>query len=234
MRQTAVRYYLEPIARLVFEAIPEANSVLLVVAQYWNDESDDATHVDLVVSSERSPKWPSCLDASVGGTDRWERSTLNDAINTVIGGGWPDDNYRNIVAFASQCLPDCHQEMSQAEAYRPYAVATRGATPSQISCKITGKTRRKQYEDEFNVGYHKVNYVPASYGSVTPLKDMPLEVVRDRFERGLLRQEAARLLRELKARAETSDEPIATTQLDAIRAIVARAAALGPLIEDDE
>ncbi len=61
MRWMALRWFVAPFARMVFRRIEAAQSVIFAVAQYWNDESNDAVHQLLVISDQRDPTWPECL-----------------------------------------------------------------------------------------------------------------------------------------------------------------------------
>jgi len=61
MRATCLRYYVEPLARMLFRPILAAQSLIFAVAQYWNDEADDAVHQLVVLCDHRDPKWPDCL-----------------------------------------------------------------------------------------------------------------------------------------------------------------------------
>lgn len=61
MRWMCLRYYVEPAARMLFRRVPAVQSMLFLVAQYWNDEADDAVHQCLVPCDRRDPKWPDCL-----------------------------------------------------------------------------------------------------------------------------------------------------------------------------
>ncbi|MFO0562879.1 MAG: hypothetical protein U0269_32970 [Polyangiales bacterium] len=155
-RETCVRWYLEPTARLIFAAIPEANSVVLAVSQYWCDEAYDATHLSLLACPERNPKWPTLVKSAFFGGDTWERNAVTECIETVTGGAFGDSNYGNIVAFASQCRRDCHQEMTTEEAFRPWAVVRR-AEGNDCATEIVGKTVQRAYEDNFNVGFSRIN-----------------------------------------------------------------------------
>jgi hypothetical protein len=155
-REHCVRWYLEPAARLIFAAIPEARSVILAVAQYWCDEANDATHLTLIVSPELDPKWPAVLETALFSGNTWERNAVSENLWILTGGGFGDSNYGNIVAFASQCRKDCHQEMSTAQAYRPWAIARR-AEGNDCTTTIVGKTLQRAFEDNFNVGFNRID-----------------------------------------------------------------------------
>lgn len=155
-RETCVKWYLEPAARLIFAALPEANSVVLAVSQYWCDEAYDATHLSLLACPERDPKWPKLVKSAFFGGDTWERNAVTENLDTITGGGFGDSNYGNIVAFGSQCRRDCHQEMTTEEAYRPWAIARR-AEGNDCVTEIVGKTLQRNFEDNFNVGFSRLN-----------------------------------------------------------------------------
>lgn len=54
-RRIFVRTQLLPVVRKYFEQYPRLQSAALCVAQYWNDEADDAVHAQLVVSEFDEP-----------------------------------------------------------------------------------------------------------------------------------------------------------------------------------
>src|SRR5687768_15330933 len=58
MRKDAVERILLPMAEAAFKGRSEINSVVLAVAQYWNDEADDAVHASIHYSHRHTPIWP--------------------------------------------------------------------------------------------------------------------------------------------------------------------------------
>ena len=235
MRELVVRYYLEPIARLMFEREPQAQSVLLVVAQYWSDEANDATHTQIVVTSERAPEWPECLESRLDSEDdRWTQSALSEALGVVFGNAWEDDNFRNIIAFASFCEPNCSQDMDTAEAYLPYAVVTRGSTADRIETEIVGEMLQPRYEDEFNVGYSAVAYKEVEYGEIAPLREMPLSILNDRLARAYVYEEIRVATDALRVKLTNSDAPIEMLEVQALLELIDRGRTMGPLSEIPE
>lgn len=134
MRRYAIARVLEPMARVAFEARSEINSMILGVAQYWNDEADDAVHCAMHYSRRRTPVWPH----ECGYGDNAGNEHATDYCRWCGGEdripGHPDqpewipwdDNGSAIPAFEAYCREDCHQEMSTGEAYIPYAIVRRG------------------------------------------------------------------------------------------------------------
>jgi hypothetical protein len=195
-REHCLRWYVEPAARLIFRAVPEAQSVVLAISQYWCDEANDATHLSLYASPERAPQWPKLLDTALFDGETYERNAVSENIHTVTGGGFGDSNYGNIVAFGSQCRSDCHQEMSTKEAYRPWAVVRRTAE-DDCETKVVGKTLQRGFEDNFNVGFSRIGEGEAEdfYEGPGPrLQDLSRETLRAYMQRG----EAARRIRALE------------------------------------
>ncbi len=162
------RKYLElsfiPLCRRVFAQDPEVQSLIVVVGQYWDDEADDAVHIDVFPCGDAAPRWPACL-----GDERWLYVEVDedDPITGVLNErgasltGWPtirdlpmlDDNSSAITAFAAYCLPGSHQGMSPGESHTPYAIGRRGASPDDVEVEIVGTMHQPQWEDRFDVGY---------------------------------------------------------------------------------
>lgn len=55
LRDQMVREQIVPVIRRAFEAHPTLQSATLLVAQYWNDEANDAVHCDLFFSELDTP-----------------------------------------------------------------------------------------------------------------------------------------------------------------------------------
>lgn len=124
----------------LFARNPKARSVMLSVAQYWNDEADDATHSYLVASERDTPCWPhDCDDA---GTE--EFSVTGESCSycgSELGylESW-DDNGMSIVGFAAYCHEHGSQEEPTPECYLPYAIARR--TEGGVEIEIVGALLR--------------------------------------------------------------------------------------------
>ena len=102
----------------------DLRSAMLLVAQYWADEADDAVHGELAWSRLPEPD----LEAALRSLDDWEEEAKDP---TNLGPGlsqreveessylpW-DDNGETIPLFAQYCTEDCDQEMTTSEAYSP-------------------------------------------------------------------------------------------------------------------
>ncbi len=163
-RDCMARYFL-PLATEVFARAPEAQSVIFAVAQYWDDEADDAAHAHIVICSTKDPQWPSCLTAegnafiedNEAGVYGARHSELEAAARAAAyersgwSSPWLDDNGQMITAFASYCLEGSSQEDDLDAAYVPYAIARRNDDGAVI--EIVGKMLRPEWEDRFDVGY---------------------------------------------------------------------------------
>lgn len=128
----------------LFAKKPALRSVLMLVAQYWNDEADDAVH-DVIVASERTtPLWPHAC------------GVYDDNVEPVAGEfcwscwedmGWMpfhDNSEAVIAAFEPYCHEDGSQDQSQEQNYLPYAIARRGETGTAI--EIIGRVVRGHSE----------------------------------------------------------------------------------------
>lgn len=147
-RAHLVRWWFLPRAAHVL-ADPAWNSVTLAVAQYWDDEASDAVHLRCVPSSEAAPSWP--LPELAGGSWRPPWWTAARTAEAAVHGGCQAldpylDNLDLVVAFAAFCEPSCHQEMEITEAYRPYALATRG--DDGVDVEIVGVVRQVEWVDQ--------------------------------------------------------------------------------------
>src|SRR5215510_4747091 len=74
-RDTLLARFAEHAAAL-FAAAPARRSVLLAVAQYWNDNADDEVHGFVVVSSRATPVWPHECDYRYEADDPGSRPLL--------------------------------------------------------------------------------------------------------------------------------------------------------------
>jgi hypothetical protein len=101
-----------------FECEPRWNSVLLSVAQYWNDEANDATHFELMASANPTPLW----------TDEEWLDEESNSQNASIGiwnygnkiGPFPmDENSSAIRPFQALCREGGSQEYEMVQNYLP-------------------------------------------------------------------------------------------------------------------
>ena len=93
-------------------------SITLCVAQYWDDQANDAVH-NLIVGSMDAVGWPHRCD--------YDRPPVRHDACSNCGTlpdlpGWHDDD-RSIAAFAPWCREGANQDMEPSEAYLPVAIA---------------------------------------------------------------------------------------------------------------
>ena len=55
LREAIVKNYVKPIVKKALKKYHQLNSAVLLVAQYWNDEANDAVHNRLFFSVLRTP-----------------------------------------------------------------------------------------------------------------------------------------------------------------------------------
>jgi len=134
-------------------------SALLLVAQYWADEADDAVHYEIIWSKLDEPDVAAglaALDHEDGeGRDRTNLDGRPQGIGLVANysaknpaqwgliEGW-DENLGAIPLFAQYCLEDCHQEMLVSEAYAP-CLRFR-LIDDQVEYELVGENRRPWLE----------------------------------------------------------------------------------------
>src|SRR5688500_8073278 len=119
MREEAIRGILLPLAEAVFKERRDVNSVVLAVAQYWNDEADDAVHASVHYSRRHTPVWPhECgffrdepVEPNQADFCRWCGGPMPGHPDNPEWVPW-DDNGSAIPAFESYCREECHQDMS--------------------------------------------------------------------------------------------------------------------------
>lgn len=136
MRRHFLRWWFQPRAALLL-AEPDVRSVTLAVAQYWDDEADDAVHAFVLASAAREPGWPVV------------RTVPSAEVRRALADLPPlySDNYDMIVAFAAYCRSGAHQEMRVAEAALPYAIARQGGAGVEI--EVVGAVKQPAWEDRF-------------------------------------------------------------------------------------
>ncbi|MCO7223023.1 hypothetical protein [Pleionea sp. CnH1-48] len=138
LRNEIIEKGVMPYIKAVFERFPKFNSATLLVAQYWDDEADDAVHQEVIFSALNTPNLKSAFETY---TD--ENMEAKDSINspedlpsTVVDWGFDDglerslwdnwcDNGDAITAFAAFCKEGANQWQDIGEAYSPYAVFRR-------------------------------------------------------------------------------------------------------------
>lgn len=114
-------------ARFIFANHVDVQSVMVCIAQYWNDEADDAIHSMVLTSHRRTPVWPHhCIH-----DDPWSLELdqtfgdLGNCCQEFYAQSLPDyfpfpERGRVIPAFEPYCSEEHHED-----GFRPYAVARR-------------------------------------------------------------------------------------------------------------
>ncbi len=152
-REDYLRKIVVPRLRLHFTARPTLNSVLLMVAQYWNDEAEDAVHDYLVASVLPEPELRSLAEYEaerdrLRGSSDGSYEALRDLKNDPEGvfdfdsfflPDW-EVNLEAIPLFAAYCKEGCHQDMDYLQAYSPCALFRRKG--EQITIEVLEKQLR--------------------------------------------------------------------------------------------
>lgn len=148
LRKQLMEESIFPYVKKVFKQYPEFKSALMMVAQYWNDEADDAVHNEIIFSELDEPDIKAVDDAREKDKHdeiNWasKKSSIYcfepDIKDKLDIYKW-DDNYDAIPAFAAYCSEGASQEDSLLEAYLPYALIKR--VDNDISVKIVGEKIR--------------------------------------------------------------------------------------------
>lgn len=144
LRDTLLREHVLPVVERVFAKYADLRSAYFMVAQYWNDEADDAVHYSLVYSKmaegDMAAAWRSADRGEPDsanlpdGVSRWDIE--DDEAHWV---DW-DSNGDAIPAFAAFCKEGCHQEMSEEETHSVYAVFRRREASADIA--VVGEVLR--------------------------------------------------------------------------------------------
>jgi len=125
-----------PFVADAFRPDPALRSALMLVAQYWCDEANDAVHYHMIFSRLERPDVAAGL-ASLD-DDEPDRINLAGGAQYKVTDGWMkgwDDNGGAIPLFAAFCREGCDQEMAASEAYLPCVMFRRqpdGTTRAEI------------------------------------------------------------------------------------------------------
>lgn len=160
LREQCMRLRFVPLAQRVFDRFPEVRRVIYAVAQYCDDEAEDAVQERIVVEANDAAA-PSGGDPS--GTTSGARLPSDDRRRLQIpssddlrdlAADLPDldANGSRITAFASYCPEEGRARFNFAATTCPYAIARRGAD-GRPALEIVGVMVRPQWEDRFDVGF---------------------------------------------------------------------------------
>lgn len=185
LREMCLRWYLEPMARRLFAAHEDVQSVVLAVAQYWADNASDEVHVWLWPSRQRDPAWGAPVPRAHERRD-WQIEAVREAHRALFGSsrGPVTGTARAITAFASFCKEGCTQEGDAAESFSPYAIARRGKVDGdgiqRVDIEVTGTMLRPAAENQWAVGYEAPRYQDeAPVVASVPFTPVPPDLLPD-------------------------------------------------------
>ncbi len=139
LRADAYQKHFLPHAAAVFAEHPSLSSVVLLVAQYWDDEADDAVHESMIYSTRPTPLWSHNCDHA---RPDWDQEHCDFCFsfesNTWLS-GWHDNGWA-IDAFEGFCVEGGDQNADLIDNYRPVAIARRTAQGAQL--EIIAEPRR--------------------------------------------------------------------------------------------
>lgn len=132
-----------PFVRKAFAQAPELQSALLLVAQYWSDNAEDAVHGRMLFSELPTPD----VKAYFRAQQHFTADTVNRTNPPLDGDtadlayvNW-DDNGKAVIAFAAYCREDMTQFYDFYEdAYSAYAVFRKQA--DGIDLQVVGEQMR--------------------------------------------------------------------------------------------
>ena len=150
LREKIISSEIIPIINLHFSKYTQLQSAMLLVAQYWDDEADDAVHYQIIFSVLPTPVF------SNADYDRYDPDPVNlpglpslDEIDDSLieyldkleneEDCW-QENGNAVPTFAAYCKEGCHQNMDYLEAYTPYAVFRRNQ--EEIEIEVVGDMLR--------------------------------------------------------------------------------------------
>jgi hypothetical protein len=142
-RRAYVTEEVAPRVAVVFDEHPELRSVAMLVAQYWNDEADDAVHASFVFSVLDEPDldaWAEAHDddsVNAPGIDTWRLWELLHLGASRLP--W-DSNGAAIPLFASVCPEGGSQDADPLSSYATYAVLRR--VPGGVDVEFVGEALR--------------------------------------------------------------------------------------------
>lgn len=137
-----VNAWFKPVATEFFNLEKDIKCVVVAVAQYWNDEADDAVHTAILPLSEEFTSWQDCFRFSknkfasrryyrdddkreFGEIDKYDLITkANEAVfgDKYRNAPYPNNTTEYINAFASFCKEGGSQENDTMENYNPILV----------------------------------------------------------------------------------------------------------------
>lgn len=145
-KKQVIEEWFLPVAKLLLKEYPSTNCVVVTLAQYWNDEADDAVHVSFIPSSVPFESWDGLFsdknqfyseesqdfslpkpDGSTEYVSFYGLSQRAIGFNPYLSN---DESFISI--FERYCKERCSQEMHTQEAYQPYLIVSRDGDEIKI------------------------------------------------------------------------------------------------------
>jgi hypothetical protein len=147
LRSKIISSEIVPTIKVIFEKYTQLQSAMLLVAQYWDDEADDAVHYAMIYSVLPTPARGMESLYAPDPINLPELPSLYEIYGSIenfcIYKGWEyswEDNENAVPIFAAYCKEGCHQGMGHLETYSPYAVFRR--KEKEIEIEIVGNMLR--------------------------------------------------------------------------------------------
>lgn len=149
LRRKFIQQHIIPALKLRFQQYPQLRSAALFVAQYWDDEANDAVHQNTFFSVLETPDFE-----SIAANGAWCPDPVNipgikrqyDLDRVAKFEDWIpwNDNGLAIPLFAAFCREGAHQSMAFEEAYSLFAIFRK--TSSGIEVENSGEMLRPWLE----------------------------------------------------------------------------------------
>jgi hypothetical protein len=156
---------------------PKWKSAVMMVAQFWADNADDAVHCAFVLSTEAVPNANDAERSWDDGDDEPSAANVARYSWDLTGYDTWDENGDAIALFAAFTKESCHQEMSIAEAYLPYALF-RHAPSGGVEVEVVGKKTRP-WLDGVRPSWDRSEPVPELPPHAGPLWVVVTDIVDD-------------------------------------------------------
>lgn len=128
MLNLIVNEYFLPIAKFAFEQNVGVKEAFLSVAQYWNDEADDAVHLAVQFSNKNFTSWEDLNSSDNAFDNNYDGpgdKLYNIAMKQVhnFGYGFYPDNHENFIMHMSEFCKPGSQEYDFVQNYEPLVIA---------------------------------------------------------------------------------------------------------------
>jgi hypothetical protein len=127
-----------PFVREMMQKHPRLLSATILVAQYWNDEADDAVHYEVAFS----PREAFDLETIEFGEEHYGQEAHSDSyarefcgLSLDVGENSWNENYDAIPLFAAFCKEGSTQDDEFKDAYTPYAVFRREISETEAGLR---------------------------------------------------------------------------------------------------